>query len=63
MRIAFNSSEQRGKKALSTYQRYINNANKAGYSTSRIGKAPWGQASLIGTQQIPRRVYMGLSNG
>lgn len=56
MRIWANSnSEARITRALGIVERYRNNATRAGY--------PVKDGKYTATVQIPRRVYMGLSNG
>lgn len=56
MRIwAYSNNEARISRAISIVQRYRANAERAGYQI-RDGR----RASDV---QIPRRVYMGLSNG
>lgn len=56
VRIWSNSTNAaRTQRALNTLTRYRANAKRAGYKTTEGGKAT--------NVQIPRRVYMGLSNG
>lgn len=56
MRIWANStSEARITRAMGILERYRGNAARAGY--------PIREGRYTATTQIPRRVYMGLSNG
>lgn len=56
MRIwAYSNSEARITRAMNILGRYRENAARAGY--------PVREGNKTATVQIPRRVYMGLSNG
>ena len=55
VRIWGNTTEARQLRALNALTRYRENAARAGYKIKEGGKAS--------NVQIPRRVYMGLSNG